>query len=128
MTQTALQSCRIAAETLERIGDKWSAVVLCALSIGPTRFNAIRRIVGGISHRMLTLTLRGLERDGLVKRTFHPTIPPKVEYELTVPGRSLIGLLCHLAEWSERNRPAVMAARTMFDAKRLPERLDGHRV
>jgi len=108
--------CRAAGQVLDRIGDKWTVMVVGTLSKGPMRFNAMMRVIGGVSHRMLTLTLRGLERDGLVKRTAYPTIPPKVEYELTELGRSLIGPLKTLAAWTQRNRCAVEAARARFDA------------
>jgi DNA-binding HxlR family transcriptional regulator len=109
--------CRAFGQTLDRIGDKWTVMVVGALSKGPMRFNALMRRIGGVSHRMLTLTLRGLERDGLVNRTAYPTIPPKVEYELTELGRSLIGPLRALAAWTQRNRAAVEAARARFDVK-----------
>jgi DNA-binding HxlR family transcriptional regulator len=107
--------CRAAGQVLDRIGDKWTVMAVGTLSKGPMRFNAMMRVIGGVSHRMLTLTLRGLERDGLVKRTAYPTIPPKVEYELTELGRSLIGPLKTLANWAQRNRPAMEAARARFD-------------
>ncbi|MCX8478090.1 MAG: helix-turn-helix domain-containing protein [Sphingomonas sp.] len=103
---------------LDRIGDKWTVMVVGALSEGPMRFNAIMRTVDGVSHRMLTITLRGLEADGLVKRTAYATIPPKVEYELTMLGRSLIDPLTALAGWARRNRPAMAAARAQFEAAR----------
>ena len=87
-----LQSdCRGVASVLSRIGDKWSVLVIMMLGDGPRRFNELKRMIGGISQRMLTLTLRGLERDGLVKRTIFPTIPPRVDYELTDLGRGLSG-------------------------------------
>src|ERR1700730_6679801 len=81
--------CRGVASILARVGDKWSVFVIMLLGNGPRRFNEIKRMVGGISQRMLTLTLRGLERDGLVTRTVFPTIPPRVDYELTDLGRGL---------------------------------------
>ena len=81
--------CRGVASILARVGDKWSVFVIMLLGGGPRRFNEIKRMVGGISQRMLTLTLRGLERDGLVTRTVFPTIPPRVDYELTDLGRGL---------------------------------------
>ena len=109
--------CRAAAQILDRIGDKWSVMVVGYLSKGPMRFNAMMRAIGGVSHRMLTLTLRGLERDGLVKRTAYPTIPPKVEYELTELGSSLIKPLRALASWAQHHRPAVEAARARFDGE-----------
>jgi len=85
------------------------------LSDGPMRFNELRRTTEGISQRMLTLTLRGLERDGLVKRTMFPTIPPKVEYELTALGRTLRGPLGSIAEWARTHRAAMERAREVFD-------------
>lgn len=91
-------------------------MVVGALSKGPLRFNAIMREIGGVSHRMLTLTLRGLERDGLVTRTAYATIPPKVEYELTELGLSLIEPLRTLASWAIQNRPAVEMARAKFES------------
>lgn len=114
--------CRAAGQILDRIGDKWSVMVVGFLSKGPMRFNAMMRAIGGVSHRMLTLTLRGLERDGLVKRTAFPTIPPKVEYELTELGRSLIKPLRALATWAQHNRPAVEAAREKFDGNETRKR------
>lgn len=104
-------SCRALGQVLDRIGDKWTVMVVGGLSTGPMRFNALLRLIGGVSHRMLTLTLRGLEGDGLVKRTVYPTVPPKVEYELTEVGRSLIKPLHALSEWVQRNQPAIEAAR-----------------
>lgn len=90
-------------------------MVVGSLSNGPLRFNAIMREIGGVSHRMLTLTLRGLERDGLVTRTAYATIPPKVEYELTELGRSLIEPLRVLAAWAVQHRPAMERARVKFE-------------
>jgi DNA-binding HxlR family transcriptional regulator len=110
--------CGTVLEVLDRIGDKWTVMVVGALSQGPMRFNAIMRIVNGVSHRMLTITLRGLERDGLVKRTAHATIPPKVVYELTESGRSLIEPLKTVAAWAAQNRRTIVAARERFDANR----------
>jgi DNA-binding HxlR family transcriptional regulator len=109
--------CRAVSEVLARIGDKWTVYVVGLLSDGPMRFNEIRRAVSGISQRMLTLTLRGLERDGLVTRTVYPTIPPRVDYELTELGRTLIGTLVALGEWAKKNRPRVDRARRAFDAR-----------
>lgn len=107
--------CRAVGQILDRVGDKWTVMVVGALSAGPLRFNAIMREIGGVSHRMLTLTLRGLERDGLVTRTAYATIPPKVEYELTKLGRSLIKPLRVLGTWAVENRPAMELARAKFD-------------
>ena len=104
-------SCKALGLVLDRVGDKWTVMVVGGLSKGPLRFNALLRLIGGVSHRMLTLTLRGLEHDGLVKRTVYPTVPTKVEYELTDVGRSLIKPLSALSEWVQRNQPAIEAAR-----------------
>ena len=82
--------CRAVSDVLARIGDKWSVLVVSRLGDGPLRFNELRRAIGGISQRMLTLTLRGLERDGLITRTVYPTIPPRVDYALTALGRDLL--------------------------------------
>jgi len=103
--------------TLARIGDKWTVMVVGALSNGPMRYNQIARLIEGISQRMLTLTLKGLEQDGLVSRTMYPTIPPRVDYELTDLGRSLIVPLRSLHSWAVEHRPAMLAAREKF-AKR----------
>ncbi|MEI9430179.1 winged helix-turn-helix transcriptional regulator [Mesorhizobium sp. Cs1299R1N3] len=107
--------CRAVGQILDRIGDKWTVMVVGALSNGPLRFNAIMREIGGVSHRMLTLTLRGLERDGLVTRTAYATIPPKVEYELTELGRSLIEPLRVLATWAIKHRPLMEQARAKYE-------------
>ena len=107
--------CRLLAPVLARIGDKWTVFVVGLLSRGPMRFNEIRRTVGGISQRMLTLTLRGLERDGLVTRTVFPTIPPRVDYELTDMGRTLIGPLKSLHRWATANQATIETARAKFD-------------
>jgi DNA-binding HxlR family transcriptional regulator len=110
------EDCRAVSEVLSRIGDKWTVLVVGVLGDGPRRFNEIRRSLGSISQRMLTLTLRGLERDGLVTRTVFPTIPPRVDYELTRLGRSLLDPVNGLGLWARRNRAAIEAARRRFDA------------
>ncbi len=109
--------CRLLAPVLARIGDKWTVFVVGLLSKGPMRFNEIRRAVKGISQRMLTLTLRGLERDGLVTRTVFPTIPPRVDYELTEVGRTLIDPLMAMYDWAAANQSSIEKAQTKFDAK-----------
>jgi len=109
-------TCRATSETLQRIGDKWTVLVVELLRDGPMRFNEMRRTIGDISQRMLTLTLRGLERDGLVTRTVYPTIPPRVEYELTTLGRTLREPLIAIADWARTHRPAIERARERFDA------------
>ncbi|MFD4633121.1 winged helix-turn-helix transcriptional regulator [Streptomyces sp. NPDC058284] len=104
-------------DVLDRLGDKWSVYVVVELASGVLRFKELqRRIHGDISQRMLTLTVRRLERDGLVKRTVYPTIPPQVEYELTDLGHSLTHLVKALADWSIDHRPAIAAARERYDA------------
>src|ERR1700760_1907826 len=108
--------CRAVSEVLSRVGDKWTVLVVGELGNGPRRFNEIRRALGSISQRMLTLTLRSLERDGLVTRTVFPTIPPKVEYELTTLGRSLLVPVSGIGLWARQNRAAIEAARKRFDA------------
>ena len=107
--------CRGVASILARVGDKWSVFVIMLLGAGPRRFNEIKRMVGGISQRMLTLTLRGLERDGLVTRTVFPTIPPRVDYELTSLGRDLLVPVSALGEWAIRNQSKIARAREQFD-------------
>jgi DNA-binding HxlR family transcriptional regulator len=109
--------CRAVSEVLARVGDKWTVLVVSTLGDGPKRFNELRRALGSISQRMLTLTLRGLERDGLVTRTVFPTIPPRVDYELTDLGRSLLAPVSELGRWARRNRAAIHSARAAFDAK-----------
>jgi DNA-binding HxlR family transcriptional regulator len=110
------EDCRAVSEILGRIGDKWTVLVVGILGEGPVRFNEMRRRIGNISQRMLTLTLRGLERDGLVTRTVHPTIPPSVEYELTALGQSLFEPLDAVAAWARKYRNAIEKKRREFDA------------
>ena len=104
------------SEVLARVGDKWTVLVVSTLGDGPKRFNELRKALGSISQRMLTLTLRGLERDGLVTRTVFPTVPPKVEYALTRLGRSLLDPVSGLGLWARKNRAAIEDARQRFDA------------
>lgn len=105
-----------ARELLVRIADKWSMYVIHVLaSDSPLRFNELKRRVDGVSQRMLTVTLRGLERDGLVRRTMYPEVPPRVEYELTPLGETLRGIVCQVVTWSEAHLPEVDAARAEFD-------------
>ena len=110
------EDCRAVSEVLSRVGDKWTVLVVTTLGDGPKRFNEIRRALGSISQRMLTLTLRALERDGLVTRTVFPTIPPRVDYELTRLGHSLLQPVSGLSLWARQNRSAIEAARRQFDA------------
>jgi DNA-binding HxlR family transcriptional regulator len=112
------EDCRGVASVLARVGDKWSVLVIMLLGDGPRRFNELKRMIGGISQRMLTLTLRGLERDGLVKRTVFPTIPPRVDYELTDLGRGLSKPVKALGQWAHEHQPQITHARERFDQKR----------
>ena len=107
--------CRAVSEVLSRVGDKWTILVVGELGQGPKRFNEIRRALGSISQRMLTLTLRGLERDGLVTRTVFPTVPPRVDYELTKLGRSLLEPVSGIGLWARQNREHIEEARRRFD-------------
>src|SRR5674476_768683 len=109
------EDCRAVSEVLARVGDKWTVLVVSTLGDGPKRFNELRRALGSISQRMLTLTLRALERDGLVTRTVFPTVPPRVDYELTKLGRSLLKPVSELWLWARRNRPIIQEARRRFD-------------
>lgn len=110
------EDCRAVSEVLARVGDKWTVLVVGVLGDGPRRFNEIRRALGSISQRMLTLTLRALERDGLVTRTVFPTVPPRVEYRLTRLGQSLLDPVSKLGSWARNNRSAIQDARRRFDA------------
>lgn len=108
--------CRTISTLLSRIGDKWTVLVVQTLSDGPKRFNELRREIPSVSQRMLTLTLRNLERDGLVSRTVTPIIPPRVDYELTDLGRSLQKPICGLASWASENVETIHAAQARYDA------------
>jgi DNA-binding HxlR family transcriptional regulator len=103
---------------LHRIADKWTVMIVGRLATGTMRFGEIKREIGGISQKVLTQTLRGLERDGLVSRKVHPEIPPRVEYSLTPLGRTLVGVLEQIRTWAESNIEAVLAAQRTFDAGR----------
>lgn len=102
-------------EVLDRVGGKWSTQILVAAVRGPIRFTELERSIEGISRRMLTLTLRNLERDGLIERTVYPTVPPKVEYTATAMARELHTHLIGLTDWAERHRSDVAAARRAYD-------------
>ncbi|SRR6266511_924479 len=109
----------VAREILSRVGDKWSVYVLYVLGKdGTLRFTALRARIEGISQRMLTVTLRGLERDGLVARTVYAEVPPRVEYALTTLGSTLSGMVCGLVEWSNAHLKEIDAARANYDAGR----------
>jgi len=111
------EDCRAVSAVLSRIGDKWSVLVIMLLGDGPRRFNEIKRAVGGISQRMLTLTLRGLERDGLVTRTVYGTTPPRVDYALTELGRSLCVPVMSLGFWARAHQADIAEAQRRFDAQ-----------
>lgn len=113
---TANHDCPI-RDVLDRVGDAWSVLVLAELDKGPCRFNALLRVVGGISQRMLSVTLRKLERDGMVTRQVLPLAPPQVEYALTPVGESLVAALSALRAWSAEHQPAVRAARAAYDGR-----------
>lgn len=104
-------------ELLSRIGDKWSILIIAHLAEGPLRFNILRRTIGQVSQRMLTLTLRSLERDGLVSRTVFPSIPPRVDYELTPLGRTLMGPVMTLIDWSLIHQGEVEKARSEYESQ-----------
>ena len=108
--------CRTISTLLSRIGDKWTVLVVQTLGDGPKRFNELRREIPSVSQRMLTLTLRNLERDGLVNRTVTPTIPPRVDYELTDLGQSLQKPICGLANWAKENVEAIHLAQARYDS------------
>lgn len=107
--------CAAVRDIIGRIGDKWSVYLIKLLADGSLRFNEIKRSIDGISQRMLTLTLRSLERDGLVTRSVHPTVPPRVEYALTELGRTLLEPVQALAAWAAERREDIQAARDRFD-------------
>lgn len=111
--------CRNVAPVLNRVGDKWSMLIVMILSDGPKRFSELKRTIDNISQRMLTLTLRGLERDGLVSRTVTPTIPPRVDYELTELGRSLREPVRALGDWAIAHIDCIRSAQQRFDAAHL---------
>ena len=117
MKDPANPVCRTISTLLSRIGDKWTVLVVTTLGEGPRRFNELRREIPSVSQRMLTLTLRNLERDGLVNRTVTPSIPPRVDYELTELGQSLQKPICALASWATQNVEAIHEAQRRFDAE-----------
>jgi len=110
-------ACPAVREVLNRVGDKWSVQIVALLGDGPMRFSELRRAIEGISQRMLTLTLRGLERDGLITRTVFPEIPPRVDYELTRLGKTLLEPISALADWAAQYRTSIQEAREKFDAR-----------
>ena len=113
-------TCR-AREVLQRVGDKWSVQVIDLLGQDTKRFTELHRSIIGITARMLTVTLRGLERDGIVTRTIHPVIPPRVDYALTPMGRTLLDTIGQLVTWADSHVAEIEAARAVYDAKRSPQ-------
>lgn len=111
------EDCRAISEVLGRIGDKWSVLVVSRLGDGPMRFNELRHAIGGISQKMLTATLRSLERDGFLIRTVTPVIPPRVDYELTDLGRELLVPVQGLGDWARGNMARIVASRQAFDER-----------
>jgi DNA-binding HxlR family transcriptional regulator len=114
--QHTAHACR-AREILDRVGDKWSLLVVSLLGEQTMRFTELKREIDGISQRMLTVTLRGLERDGIVTRTVYPVMPPRVEYSLTPMGATLIAAASTLVAWAEAHRNEIDAARAEYDAR-----------
>ncbi|MDB5413814.1 MAG: transcriptional regulator [Rubritepida sp.] len=110
--------CRKVSQVLARVGDKWTVLVVMTLGERARRFNEIKRSINGISQQMLTRTLRGLERDGMVTRTMFPTIPPQVEYELTELGRSLREPVLALGQWAQAHIPVIDTARADYDRRK----------
>lgn len=104
-------------QVLDRIGDAWSVLVVVSLADGPRRYTELANLVDGVSPKMLTQTLRALERDGLLTRTVHAVVPPRVDYELTALGRSLLHVVAALEDWAESNIDTVVAARAVYDAR-----------
>jgi len=113
---TAPDACLV-REVLDRVGDKWSVYVVHMLGGGTMRFSELRRGIEGISQRMLTVTLRGLERDGLISRTVYPVVPPRVDYALTPLGETLLDAVCSLVKWAEEHRPDIDVARVEYDER-----------
>ncbi|MFI0357285.1 winged helix-turn-helix transcriptional regulator [Actinomadura sp. 9N407] len=110
------EDCEV-RQILDRVADKWSLLVIALLDQRRLRFTELRREIDGISQRMLSRTLRHLERDGLVKRTVHPVVPPRVDYELTPLGASLHSTIKALVTWTEEHQPQIAAARTDYDVR-----------
>lgn len=110
-------TCQRMSDLLSRIGDKWTLLIVRALGPAPLRFNALKRELGSISQKMLTQTLRHLERDGFVRRTVTPTTPPQVEYALTPMGQDLFRPIAALAQWTWANADRIDAARADYDAR-----------
>lgn len=120
---TGTAACRARA-VLGRIGDKWAIYVVDRLGQGPRRFTELQRSIDGITARMLTVTLRGLERDGVLTRTAHAVIPPRVDYELTPLGESLLDTIGQLVAWADDHLPEIEAAQADYDARSCPSPCD----
>jgi DNA-binding HxlR family transcriptional regulator len=120
--------CRKISEILGRIGDKWTVLIVMTLRERALRFNELKRAIGGISQQMLTRTLKALERDGMVRRTVHPTVPPQVEYELTALGHSLSEPVIALADWARRHIPELDTHRARYDRAEEPARAAARRI
>jgi DNA-binding HxlR family transcriptional regulator len=110
------EDCEV-RQILDRVADKWSLLVIALLDRRTLRFTELRREIDGISQRMLTVTLRQLERDGLVRRTVYPVVPPRVEYELTALGTTLLGTIQSLVVWTEEHQDEIAAARADYDSR-----------
>ena len=118
-TPARADSGALLRDVLARIGDKWSVIVICRLDGQPRRFNELRRLAEGITQRMLSATLRHLERDGLVQRTVYATVPPQVEYALTERGRSLHAILYQLVDWTDDHLAGIEASRAAYDTSHV---------
>lgn len=110
-------ACMAVSDVLARVGDKWSVLVITSLGDGPLRFSELERRIGNISKKMLTSTLRQLERDGFISREVTPSRPPRVDYAITALGSELLEPLCALAHWAGANHERIEAARAAFDAR-----------
>jgi DNA-binding HxlR family transcriptional regulator len=111
------ERCRVIRETFDRLGDKWTLLIVSILSQGPQRFTTLKYAAEGISQRMLTLTLRKLERDGLVERTVYAEVPPRVEYALSALGQTLVGPATALADWAIEHSESISAHQRRFDGR-----------
>lgn len=109
--------CRAISDVLQRVGDKWTVLVVSQLGERTMRFNELRRTIGNISQKMLTTTLRDLEQDGFVTRTVYPEVPPRVDYALTDLGRDLLKPVCGLVNWAKDNRERMEAAKRRYDLR-----------
>lgn len=113
-SEKSTEGCPV-REVLDRLGDKWSVLIILTINVRTIRFTEIKKGIPDISQRMLTLTLRHLERDGIVKRMAYPVVPPRVEYALTALGKSFLEKANALVEWASKNRPRIDASRSLYD-------------